>query len=346
MFGTYRTLLALMVAGGHLVSDDGGGIGAFALIGFYILSGFLMTLIMQNNYGYTKTGVIKYSINRFLKIYPLYWMGLGISAILVFLAGEDFSTSLYPPMYLPKDTFALLRNTFIFFPFLESPRLIPPAWALTVELFFYILIGAGLSRNRKAVWCWFFLSALYHPIASHYGWDQYFSICAASLGFSMGALAYHHRSEIEKSLSLAIPNKMQQMLPMALFGWILLSWLLGYMLLIKLNDGFFVFFFYLNYPVCAVMVIILAGRTSLPLITSSIDKWVGELSYPIYLVHNSIGVMVSALMIKAGVQHQGKGFMLMIVSLPIIILAATILARLAGQTVGRIRSLIKRSTPA
>lgn len=49
MFGTYRAFLALMVVALHL-----GGIpkiGAYAVFGFYCLSGYLMTLIMQTNYG-------------------------------------------------------------------------------------------------------------------------------------------------------------------------------------------------------------------------------------------------------------------------------------------------------
>jgi len=57
MFGTYRIFLALMVVALHL-----GGIpkiGAYAVFGFYCLSGYLMTLIMQTNYGYTATGVTK-----------------------------------------------------------------------------------------------------------------------------------------------------------------------------------------------------------------------------------------------------------------------------------------------
>ena len=51
MFGTYRTLLALMIVALHL-----GGvpvIGGYAVFGFYILSGYLMTLIMQTSYGYS-----------------------------------------------------------------------------------------------------------------------------------------------------------------------------------------------------------------------------------------------------------------------------------------------------
>ena len=58
MFGTYRTLLALMVVALHL-----GGyrvMGAYAVFGFYILSGYLMTLIMHVSYGYSTSGFGRY----------------------------------------------------------------------------------------------------------------------------------------------------------------------------------------------------------------------------------------------------------------------------------------------
>jgi len=340
MFGLYRTLLALMVVAAHVGGIP--GIGAFALIGFYVLSGYLMTFIMQNNYGYSKAGIIKYALNRFLKIYPMYWMVLVISTILIFFVGEDFSSIINGSMYFPRDTIDLLRNIFIFFPFSESPRLIPPVWALTVELFFYLFIGAGLSKDRRIVLGWFFVSAVYHPLAFYYGWDHYFTIFAASLSFSLGALVYHYRGEIERHFLPAITNKMHRSLPVVVFGWILLNWLLGYMLGSRLNEAFFWAFFYLNYPVSAILVIILSARTSLPLITGSFDKWVGDISYPIYLVHAPIGMTVSAALTGIRVEPNHQGFMVLVISLPLIILTSMILSKLTGRPVERIRSVIKK----
>ena len=51
MFGTLRTILALMVAAGHLT--DQWQIGTYAVFAFYIISGYLMTLIMHESYGFT-----------------------------------------------------------------------------------------------------------------------------------------------------------------------------------------------------------------------------------------------------------------------------------------------------
>ncbi len=78
MFGTYRTFLALMVVALHL---GGLSMGGYAVFGFYVLSGYLMTLIMQNNYGYSALGFYKYALNRFLRIYPIYWVSIVFSAI-------------------------------------------------------------------------------------------------------------------------------------------------------------------------------------------------------------------------------------------------------------------------
>lgn len=70
MFGFYRVYLALLVVAHHL----GGltGLGSYAVFGFYMLSGYLMTFIMCRNYHHTTTGFLKYSLNRFLRIYPTY----------------------------------------------------------------------------------------------------------------------------------------------------------------------------------------------------------------------------------------------------------------------------------
>ncbi|MEJ1355170.1 MAG: hypothetical protein RPU39_10845 [Candidatus Sedimenticola sp. (ex Thyasira tokunagai)] len=194
MFGTYRTLLALMVVALHL-----GGIpkvGAYAVFGFYCLSGYLMTLIMHSNYGYTLPGISKYAVNRALRIFPLYWVSILFSAVLIWQLGSNFISSYHPAIYMPGNASELSKNLMIFFPFMDVPRLTPPAWALTVELFFYILIGAGISKNKGITLIWFVFSVLYHIGALFFdlGWShRYYTIAAASLPFSTGALIFHYR---------------------------------------------------------------------------------------------------------------------------------------------------------
>ena len=51
MLGSFRFILALLVVTQHLLLIP--SVGHFAVHGFFILSGFLMTLVMSDTYGYT-----------------------------------------------------------------------------------------------------------------------------------------------------------------------------------------------------------------------------------------------------------------------------------------------------
>ena len=55
--GTFRFFLAFLVAISHLWENMIGGPAAYAVWGFFVLSGFLMTLILTTKYGFTKQGI-------------------------------------------------------------------------------------------------------------------------------------------------------------------------------------------------------------------------------------------------------------------------------------------------
>jgi peptidoglycan/LPS O-acetylase OafA/YrhL len=69
MFGTYRTYLALIVVVHHLLSVP--VIGHYAVHGFFILNGYLMTYIMCRPYGFTANGIKTFAINCFAVISKL-----------------------------------------------------------------------------------------------------------------------------------------------------------------------------------------------------------------------------------------------------------------------------------
>ncbi len=338
MFGTYRTLLALMVVGIHL-----GGvprIGAYAVFGFYALSGYLMTLIMQSNYGYTLSGVYKYAVNRFLRIYPTYWFSLIFSAVLIFYVGEQFSSGYHIAIYFPDSISEVLRNIFLFFPFRESPRLTPPAWALTVELFFYILIGLGISKNKKLVSIWLLISVVYHLLALYFGlgWKhRYYTVFAASLPFSTGAFIYHYKERLLNFI-IKITGKISEFLPFLVVFVIFLNWLAGYFL--GSAKGLF---FYTNYILSSFMVLILSERKELPFISSTFDKRMGDFSYPIYLIHLQVGLVVLLFLEAIGISYERPNIILMFVSIPVIFLFSYIITTTIGKPIELIRTKIKES---
>jgi len=191
MFGIFRTALAIFVVLGHLGTAP--YLGTYAVFGFYTLSGYLMTRIMQKTYGYTPKGLLKYFTNRFLRIYPIYWVSILLSFFLIYLTSEELTKSINTYLYLPASINDFLTNIFITFTPESEPRLTPPAWALTIELFFYILIAFGISRNIKITALWF-LASLSYTIYLIYGNAsfsyRYFTIPAASLPFSIGSIIF------------------------------------------------------------------------------------------------------------------------------------------------------------
>ena len=54
MFGTLRFVLAVLVVVGHLYRPI--WIGAFAVSGFYTVSGYLMCLVLNERYGFSLRG--------------------------------------------------------------------------------------------------------------------------------------------------------------------------------------------------------------------------------------------------------------------------------------------------
>lgn len=337
MFGLFRTLLAFMVVAQHL-----GGvpmIGAYAVFGFYCLSGFLMTLILQSRYGYSLRGFSSYAINRFLRIYPMYWLSIMFTLILIVVLGNDFTQTYHSAMSLPQNTVQWFQNIFLYFPSLNSPRLTPPAWALTVELCFYILIGLGLSKTKSITVIWFVLSVLYHAVALffHWGWEhRYFTVPAASLPFATGAMIYHFKRELlvvtEHIFSLLGRNT-----SMFLLAGLLANWLMGY--LTNLSETVF---FYSNFLFCAALVIVLMRTKELPFINASTDKWFGNLSYPVYLMHYQIGLVLVVIFDGLNIEMTRPDLLLLFISVPVITLLSWIVSVNIEKPIEVLRDRIKR----
>lgn len=341
MFGTYRTFLALLVVALHLGGIP--NIGAYAVFGFYCLSGYLMTLVMHSSYGYSPKGAMKYLLNRVLRIFPLYWTSVLFSALLIYWMGGEYVAKYHPTMFLPGDVSDLLRNIFLFFPFREAPRMTPPAWALTVELFYYIAIGFGLSKGRKLTLLWLLASIIYHAYAwfVQLGWsDRYFTIAAASLPFSAGAFIYHFKGEMLECAK-RVPIRLYPYLPFFTAGAILANWGVGWN-----SSQLTGLYFYTNFILCAAMVLVLSERKHLPYISIKFDKWMGDFSYPIYLIHYQVGLIVLVALNAMGVELRRPDFSLMLVSIPVIFLFAWILTNALERPIDAIRAQIRGAAGA
>lgn len=74
-----RFLLASLVVFHHLAEVPFAG--HHAVIFFFVLSGYLITLVMQERYGYGAACVARFWANRALQLYPAYLVTLGLTLL-------------------------------------------------------------------------------------------------------------------------------------------------------------------------------------------------------------------------------------------------------------------------
>jgi len=126
MFGLYRLILAVLVALSHYgLIVAGFNPGQWAVICFYVLSGFLMD--RQFRKLEPEGGAFAFYVDRALRILPLYWIVVGLGMALAPIAWHDFWTNV-----------ALFPLNYDYFT--KVPLLISPAWSLACEAHFYALV--------------------------------------------------------------------------------------------------------------------------------------------------------------------------------------------------------------
>lgn len=337
MFGVYRTLLALAVLFQHLA--DVPLIGHFAVYGFFVLSGFLMTSIMQGTYGYTWRGRTAYFINRFLRLFPAYWILCTVSIGLILIYGDAITRAYQSAIYLPSRPIEFLSNLTLIFPAVSpkwvEPRLAPPTWALTLELIFYVVIGLGASRSRKLTWLWFTLGVAYFAMTYLLGMgheSRYSYLPAASLPFSIGALLYHYKEQ-SRQLAARVPGHP-------------LAWLLAYVPLAfvaQLDQRAWIEPLFLAN--IALHTIIIAKLRNLPRSgwIWRCDKTVGDLSYPVYLGHYQAGLLVAMTLWGTPVHgFSPRGLMTALLAAFVAVCLGYLINRLVDHNVERARRALKQ----
>jgi peptidoglycan/LPS O-acetylase OafA/YrhL len=346
MFGIWRTLLAIEVVAFHLFFVP--FIGAYAVFSFFVLSGFLMTAIMQGTYGYSRGGFARYIGNRALRLYPNYWFALGVSIALVLIAGAPTVLAYHPAIALPTTFAAWAENVSMIFinivPRDVMPRLVPLAWALTVEIVFYILIGLGISRTRGLAWLWLaasiayviFAQTLRHPrdaIDEIIPIYQYSAIPAGSLPFAVGAIVWHYRDAVKRLLPVNAAILVVGRWALYL-GIIAIYARIGWTPLVMIGN-------WLNIAISALIVCALFHLRPAQNIRS-IDKAVGDFSYPIYLLHLQLGLVAALILFGEPVSGRSfKSFAVFALGLLLTIVVGAVCARVIDPAVERLRTRIK-----
>ncbi len=335
MLGSLRFGLALLVVFTHLGTWRWTGV--YAVFGFYAISGYLMCLVLNQRYGFGPAGLRAYLTNRCLRIYPPYWFACLLAIGLIALLGEPAASALWGPWKLPVTAKEWIDNIgIVTLPTGLGGRIVPPSWALRVEVFYYVALGLGLGRHRVVALVWFVASAIYHihlaGMDAPWG-DRYFPIAAASLPFSIGALLYHTRDWVPARVHTS--NALLALVVM-LFGANLIldgSWLGPQLGATR---------FYCNLGLVTALVACLCMRRTESVSRASSDARLGDLAYPIYLIHMQIGLVVGSL----GLVAPGPSTALAFTSLVPILLCAWLMLRLVDDPIERVREHVKRTFEA
>jgi len=346
MFGLYRTMLAIWVMIFHLVSVP--VIGKYAVFSFFILSGFLMTTIMHSSYGYGVSGVKRFAINRFLRLYPIYWAIAVLSVITLVITSYAYAINYKDALSVPVVTSDFIANiTMVFpslFPWDIKPRLSPPTWAITIELFYYICIAFGISKNLKRTLLWVFASGMYYAISIILGLNEgyrYGFLLAPSLPFSLGALLFFYKLEVFtfiKKLRISSPITM-------------VCIYIANAMFFTLNSYYLPFSFseylggigkYFNIVLSLFVVASLFYRGE-DFLSKRFDKIIGDYSYPIYLGHWQAGLLASFLLYSSpSTDLSVESVHVFLVALIIISVVSYILINTVDKNISLIRNRFKR----
>jgi peptidoglycan/LPS O-acetylase OafA/YrhL len=191
-----RFFLAFNVVIFHLWNAAAPGAGPVAVLGFFFVSGFLITQIVQEVYA-APSRSWAFLLNRTLRIYPQYAFALGIALVTI---------KVYPAVaghinsYLrwPATAAEWLPQVAIFGLDKASVRVLPATWTLGTELYYYLLIGLVTARSKRAsvVLCVVSLPVGLWCALQGTTYDFYGSPIGNGFVFSLGSAAYFYRERV------------------------------------------------------------------------------------------------------------------------------------------------------
>jgi peptidoglycan/LPS O-acetylase OafA/YrhL len=135
--GFYRLFLAWVVAFGHWYGFPYVYPGVVAVISFLLLSGYVMTALV-NKYYLNLSGILPFYCDRLLRLFPQFFFYMMITIIAASFFGLRNQWLHNPPTFL-NDLVQLSIIPLNFYH--EFPdMLIPQAWSLGLESMFYIIL--------------------------------------------------------------------------------------------------------------------------------------------------------------------------------------------------------------
>jgi peptidoglycan/LPS O-acetylase OafA/YrhL len=280
MFGTYRFILALAVALDHMGLFPAFHVGSTAVIGFFILSGYVMAHSFSKYFGSDLRQALRFYLDRALRIYPIYLVLLSLIVgffLLTERARVDinvFSVLSHVTVY-PLNFWRVLEPRHLYMLRDHTLVPIPPAPTLAIELQYYLLLPFLLVHRWLAYAGYavtlavFTLAAsgrIHHSFAETYLTGLLFVFLAGSLLYDGAATKDGRRA----SQTIVVGTS-------AYLGALLL-----YLAGIGRADDSVTLEVIVGFELGIVCTYVLAQITR----SSSLDYFLGNLSYPLFLTHS------------------------------------------------------------
>src|SRR5471032_2397122 len=165
VFGSYRFVLSVLVLVSHASMWLGHGVGTLALgnvgvMSFFVLSGFVIAEALDVFY---RGSILRFAANRFLKLYPTYWVAAALAVPALAYTGHPLDVT---PLSVATNFTIILGHL----KFANNLLFVSVAWAVIIELFFYIIFavvwfaarGSGVITAAAAVFfllCYVWIAA-------------------------------------------------------------------------------------------------------------------------------------------------------------------------------------------
>lgn len=210
--GTFRFVLALAVLIAHIATALGPSVvnrnslhilvwSGEAVFAFFVISGFYMSLIVNEKYARLRGGTWRFYLNRALRLYPIHWALLVLYGIGYAWYGA--------PWFLLGDfrepfarwVYAVASNVVFFgveaLPIASAANwhfVVGPIWSLSIECYFYLLAPFIVGRRLRTLGVLFAVAlalrlGLYVAGVPLLPW-RYFFFPADLVFFLMGSLAW------------------------------------------------------------------------------------------------------------------------------------------------------------
>lgn len=270
--GFFRFFLAFLVAASHLWGSMPHGFAAYAVWAFFVLSGFLMTYVISEKYKFQSDGLKNYAYNRFLRIYPLYFIAviLGIVTLYFYNIKGLKLTEINGEFYMPN-SITEWTHVFTLLPIFQRGGLpVPVSNALSIEVGYYFLLPLLATSRGAALFGFIFgliLNFKLGIIGSNFP-ERYSNFIPCLLPFALGALICHFRKNLSK---FALPKT-------SFIFWLANGCLWFYFPSWPWHWGL-----YVSILISAWVVISLYENP-----VGKIDKFLGDMSYPLYLFHTTV----------------------------------------------------------